>query len=103
MSRTVGERVGAILGSVPATSGDTKGVVEFLGYGVYEGDHPVAPEAGGFNFGQDNPRIKLDNGKTVWGCECWWGGEARIKSEIEKYRNAGWEIQVIDIEEARKR
>lgn len=90
----IGMRVGAILGS-------GKGVVKLLGYGVYEGDHPVASEAGGFNFGQDNPRIKLDSGKTCWGCECWWGPEERIKQEIEQYEKQGWKIELVDIEEAR--
>ena len=74
--------------------------VRLYGYGVYEGDFrpPVSP------FGQQweeveemirkdypdnadkmienlqrltNPRIKLDDGQTVWGCQCWWGPESK--------------------------
>ena len=26
-----------------------------------------------FWFPETNPRIKLDDGSTIWGCECWWG------------------------------
>lgn len=25
---------------------------------------------------EKNPKILLDNGSVVWGCECWWGPEA---------------------------
>ena len=86
----VGDRVGAILGS-------KDGVVDFLGYGVYEGDFDPdnpedAPKAVGAiaEMGRDatkiakeykipyvrrNPRIRLDSGKIVWGCEC--GGVMR--------------------------
>ena len=52
---------------------DTK--VFHLGNGVYEGDfHPTADD---FNEVPDllNPRLKLDNGATAWGYECWWGPE----------------------------
>lgn len=70
-----GQRVGALIGA-------KDGVVEFLGYGTYEGDFPLPKEAVGFNFGQENPRIKLDNGDVVYGCECWWGEEKTFK---EKY------------------
>jgi len=40
-----------------------------LGYGIYEGDfeHPVLKRL--------NPRMLLDSGERVWGCECWWGAE----------------------------
>lgn len=94
-----GMRVGAIL------SGTAKRI-EFLGYGVYEGDF-VPESAGGF-MGEDmqalgitNPRIKLDSGKTVWGCECWWGPEDSIKAEVERHKEKGAEIVLVDIDEVR--
>jgi hypothetical protein len=89
----VGTRVGAIL-SANETS------VSFLGYGTYEGDLPypdsptlqeVVPEwdtlteaqqtafQNGYARVVNNPCIKLDNGDTVWGRECWWGPEPKIK------------------------
>ena len=41
-----------------------------------------------------NPRIKLDNGKTVWGCQCWWGPEEQLE---EQYGDR--EIIFVDIDE----
>ena len=64
-----GERVGAI------RSANDQGVSLF-GYGVYDGDvkHP--------DFGFPNPHITLDDGRVVWGCECWWGPEESVKKSI---------------------
>lgn len=90
--RTIGMRVGA----VSHTSEDT---IYIFGFGVYEGDHVPPKDAGGFNLGIPNPRIKLDDGKIVWGCECWWGDEEALKKSLEKYQK----VEFIDIEEARKR
>lgn len=42
-------------------NGEAKGML-----GVYQGDFRYP----GGNF--SNPRILLDNGKTIWGIECWW-------------------------------
>ena len=64
-------------------------IVAFLGCGVYEGDF-VPTEAVGYLADKArlhekrNPRIRLDNGKVVYGCECWWGYEERIKKFKEK-------------------
>ena len=65
----VGMRVGAILEANRTT-------VHLLGYGVYDGDieHP--------EYGFPNPRITLDDGRIVWGMECWWGPEAEVKESI---------------------
>lgn len=65
----VGDRVGAILKANEKT-------VHLLGYGVFDGDveHP--------EFGFPNPRITLDSGGHVWGCECWWGPEEKVRASI---------------------
>src|SRR5262245_1786073 len=97
MPERIGMRVGAICGAEPKTK-----IVKFFGYGVYEGDHTPPAEAGGFNFGFANPRIKLDSGKTVWGCECWWGPESQIKAELEVYKTKGYTIQDVDIDAERE-
>lgn len=57
-------------------------IVKSFGEGVYAGDfiHP--------GLGFENPRIDLDNGDTVWGCECWWGPIDRLKA---KYADKQWE------------
>lgn len=92
----VGDRVGAVLG------GD-ENEVQFLGYGVYEGEF-TPEEAVGFladalkEAGRKNPRIKLDNGKIVYGCECWWGGEERVKKMLEQYKK----VVDVDIDEVRE-
>ena len=97
MSRTaVGERVGAIL------SADDE-EVRLLGYGVYDGEHepPFGPmgatkeeyaevvaemQAAGqlpANWeGFKNPRITLDDGRVVWGAQCWWAPEDVVRSRI---------------------
>jgi hypothetical protein len=41
-----------------------------------------------------NPRIKLDNGKIVWGCECWWGPVEWFEGNFIQ----GREVQEIDID-----
>ena len=72
------ERVGAIQKADAET-------VWFYGYGVYQGD-TVPPESIGGMFsrlGIESPTILLDNGYTVYGCECWWAPEDEVKQMIE--------------------
>jgi hypothetical protein len=94
-----GQRVGAILGT-----NDTS--VDFLGYGVYEGDY-IPKEAVGFlagvlkRAGRENPRIRLDNGGIVYGCECWWGDEEKVRTNIQTYKENGLEIKMVDINKVR--
>lgn len=66
-----GERVAAIL----SASNDT---VNFLGGGVYNGMKPSP-------MGFDNPNITLDTGEEVWGYECWWGPEDKVKAKVATY------------------
>ena len=100
-----GSRVGAI-------SHAKDGIIYLFGYGVYEGDFPrEGPGLFGMDAEKQrkeaeewarknapemteeqikefalldiaNPRIKLDTGKTVWGCQCWWGPEEQTKRYI---------------------
>lgn len=78
--RTPGQRIGAILSATDDT-------VKLLGFGVYAGDFVPPKHVGGFNAGMPNPRLDLDNGETVWGCECWWGPEKKIKEIVAQYQN----------------
>lgn len=80
-------------------TGDTARV---FGRGVYVGDE-VPEGAEGF-FGPEmavaglrNPKIVLDNGQVVWGCECWWGPEAKMARYLE-----GRTVVSVDIEQMRK-
>lgn len=82
---------------------DETKTVYLYGYGVYEGDY--LPEGAANTsvaamvkeLGIDNPRIKLDNGKIVWGCECWWGEEEEFKKNADKFT-----VIEVDIEQDRK-
>lgn len=95
MGYKVGDRVGAI-------SHADKETVYLFGYGTYEGNH-VPPQGVQFlgvdlaSLGHTNPKITLDSGKVVWGCECWWGPEARVKAEI-----GGRKVVMVDIDKARE-
>jgi len=72
----IGSRVGAI------QSSDGK-VVKLFGFGTYTCNEVPPTSVGGFNLGIANPKIELDNGNTVYGCECWWGSEEKIKDMIK--------------------
>lgn len=97
-----GDRVYAL-----ASANETE--IYLFGVGVYVGDEvPPADVNPILNIGRPNPRINLDNGQTVWGCECWWGAEADlmkkktakqtiINTDIEKFRTeakAAWGEQL---------
>ena len=89
-----GERVGAIAYTEVQ---EGKKVIYMYGYGTYAGYH-TPPESVTF-MGMpltNNPKIELDNGKVVWGCECWWGSEEEVKKWCE-----GKEVIELDIEEER--
>jgi len=81
LAREIGERVGAIL------SATSEGVVNFLGYGTYDGEHVPPPDVcpDRHELKITNPRITLDSGETVWGMQCWWGSEEGIRKQIELY------------------
>lgn len=68
-----GERIGAICSA-------KNNKVIFFGYGTYQGDE-IPPEDIG--FGVPNPKIVLDNGQVIWGCQCWWGTEEQVKKQLE--------------------
>lgn len=70
MSRTPGDRVGVLADG---------GAV----YGTYDGDLPCP-----MLDGHPNPRITLDSGEIVWGCEVWWGPENKIRDYVAKLRDA---------------
>lgn len=92
----IGAKVGAVLSAVD-------GVVHFLGWEVYGGD--VIPEDRGpgyvatslHNAKLRNPKIILENGKVVYGCECWWGKEKAIQVAIDRWRREGYKIVNADI------
>ncbi len=76
-----GTRVGAIRNATCET-------VYLYGFGTYQGDEiPPKGTIGTLGLdmgelGRKNPKILLDNGKVVWGCQCWWGSEEKVKEMI---------------------
>lgn len=93
----VGQRVGAIVSKKEST-------IEMFGYGVYLGDKiPESDNVKMFGvslkeLGHKNPCIQLDSGKKVYGCECWWALQKKIK-DIESECDV---VTYIDPEEYRK-
>lgn len=73
-------------------------VAYIYGFGVYVGDE-IPPEGISLmgidlhTLGHRNPKIRLDNGQIVWGCESWWGAE----DKFPHYK----QIERVDIHEAR--
>jgi len=97
--RKVGDRVGAVLSS------DDK-QVNILGFGKYVGDEIPDADAGGLGplcreAGCPNPKIVLDNGDVVWGCECWWGGEEEVRSRLFQARESGLNLVMVSIKKHR--
>lgn len=82
----INSRVGAVL------SVDDKHV-NLLGYGVYIGDLRCS-----ISIASINPCILLDNGRYVWGCQCWWGEEERMKEEIESWLNGSVKRTINEVE-----
>jgi hypothetical protein len=96
MKCKIGDRVGALL----STDRDAR-VVELLGYGVYEGAEVPPDSVGGFNIGLSNPKLRLDSGKVVWGCECWWGPELQVSRNVKGLVDDGWTVRDVDIDDVR--
>lgn len=110
-----GSRVGAILNS-------DENQINFIGYGVYEGDFvpPKPPfmkdweefdKLGKQILGDKyttemrlkSPKIKLDNGTVVWGLECWWGTEKSVQEVLAEIIDEGKKkIVNVNIDEMRK-
>lgn len=94
----IGERVGALLCI------DDE-LVELIGYGIYVGDEIPPKEIGDLGFFVPlvpNPRINLDNGFTVYGCQCWWGDEDKIKAVINN-RKVAYVDPVVYSQDAREK
>ena len=95
METKIGTRVGAILEV-------TDRHVKFLGYGKYVGDF-IPEVAVGFlaaffkETQQTCPKIELDSGQIVYGCECWWEEEARVKKILSTYDR----VENVDIDRIR--
>lgn len=90
----VGMRVGAVLQADGAS-------VFLFGYGTYAGE-AVPDLATGFvatamrMAGARTARLLMDDGRTIYGCECWWAEEAALRGVI-----GAREVLAVDIDELR--
>jgi len=98
----IGDRVGAIL-----SIDDDGQVIEFLGYGVYEGTFPVEGLRSAIRdmTGEEpeeedilNPRVKLDSGDTVWGYQMWWAPEDEMRADIERLKSVGFTVKLAHLD-----
>ncbi|MFA5174431.1 MAG: hypothetical protein WC438_04590 [Candidatus Pacearchaeota archaeon] len=93
----IGKRVGALLK-------ETSSAVYFFGYGVYTGEAIPSNEIIylGRRYNELFPgdkvaKIKLDNGGSIYGCECWWGPEEYIKKFI-----GDRQVKIVSLQRHRK-
>ena len=96
----LGERMGAFLQV-------NYKLVEFLGYGVYDGEHIPYGAVGGYatwlrEYKITDSRMKLDNGELVYRCECWITTERDAERMLEEYKKKGALIVSVDIDKHRK-
>ena len=86
MGLEIGDRIGVILHA----ENDT---IYIYGYGEYKGESVPSVQAKGIiasilrDSNIENPQILLDTGETIWGCECWWGPEEKVKVQLKNYKN----------------
>lgn len=76
-------RIGAVLSS-------NENEVRLIGYGTYAGEE-VPPDDPTRKRGlmglvhkmeRKNPKLIMDNGRVIWGCECWWASEEFVKESM---------------------
>ena len=79
--------------------------ITIFGHGVYDGDFLVSPDASGpfaealRELGRTNPRLTMDSGQVVWGCECWWGAEALL---LASFARRGLPVITVSIDAVRQ-
>jgi hypothetical protein len=49
-----------------------------------------------------NPRILLDTGEVIWGCECWWLPEQKGDLWLMELKASGFAMKEISITDLRK-
>jgi hypothetical protein len=98
----IGDRVAAVM-----EINDEERKVLLFGAGVYVGD--VVPENPSSTLAVycarnqlANPKIQLDDGKIIFGCECWWDDEAVITDIIERFLKKGYALVHVNIDTERE-
>jgi hypothetical protein len=97
--RIIGKRVTAVL-----SVDDKAKIINLIGRGVFAGLFvpvdalgPIAEKLR--ETEETNPRIDLDDGNHVWGCECWWMGEKQADLWMMDLVGHGYKIKNITVEE----
>lgn len=85
MKKVIGRRVYAVKNA-------DEDNVYLYGFGVLEGYEIPSGAVGdtaklALQSGNLNPKITLDSGETVWGCEIWWGPENQFNQERKNVVN----------------
>lgn len=87
----IGDRIMAV-----RNQDNAKKILYIFGSGTYEGeDIPPDEIPGGRDMrirGFTNPKLVMDDGTVIWGMECWWGDETKMKEIPEEF---GLKIQVV--------
>ncbi len=93
------------VGAISHLSERTK-TLYIYGFGEYIGDE-IPYEAVGFfadvakQQKHKVPKIMLDNGKIIYGCECWWGDDVEVKKIVNELKEKGYKIVYVDIDRER--
>ena len=96
MGVKIGSRVGVICKADEET-------MYMFGYGTYVGDEVPTNAVGWMpdlmrETGITNPKLVLDNGDVVWGCESYWSAEQVVKEREKQYSS----IVMLDINKYRE-
>jgi hypothetical protein len=102
MKYELGDRVGAICE-------EDNGVLRVFGYGVYAGEEVPTDDVmlmgmpySALMGAVPNPKLVLDSGETVYGCECWWGPEESVRQTVEATEAGGKKIERITVSKYRE-
>ena len=77
-------KIGTRIGALQSANADT---VYLFGFGTYVGEE-IPPDNVVGPFGHHgllelkNPKLVMDDGTVVWGCESWWGDENAVRRMI---------------------
>ena len=71
--------------------------IKLLGSGKYVGYY-IHPQ-----LNIVNPKMELDDGKVVWGCECWWGEEDKMKQMLQDRNKEIIKVDIDDVKAALER
>lgn len=94
------------VGAISCVKESTK-TIEFFGYGECVGKEVPETAEGMLSIALKmlkipNPKIVLDNGDIVWGCECWWNEEEKTKKFIEEALQKGFKLITVNVNDIRK-